>query len=207
MDDIGYIHPDQILSLSDDQLRDWTRAFEDRRYNGWRNHDNLWRETLGLDTTHGKHVVDFGCGFGIEALQFARTGNTVTLMDLTTMGLKAAKRVLAVHGFKVRTRVAHRPIPEADIFYANGVLHHTPDITRILRRAGRKCSEARLMVYSEQAKQRKGNLDFARAMDDVGAHADWYTPETLAAAAPGWTLKEATYITPFGMYLTARLER
>lgn len=206
VDDIGYLHPNEILGLSDSELRDWAAEFEDRRYNGWRNHDNLWRKTLGLDTTHGKHVVDFGCGFGIEALQFAKAGNRVTLMDLTLDGLQVARRVLGAHGYPAETRKASAPIPDADVFYSNGVLHHTPHIAKILKRASRSCREARLMVYSDRAYRDKGQTDFVRAMDEVGDHADWYTPDKLAQAADGWKLRHARYITPNGWYLAATLD-
>jgi SAM-dependent methyltransferase len=204
VDEVGYIHPSRVLKLSDRRLRDWVRTFEDRRYGGWRNHKNLWRSTLGLDSTRHKRIIDYGCGFGIEALQFARTDNLVTLFDLTDEGLEAAQRVLAVHGFECDT--TRDELPEADIFYANGSLHHTPDMPQILEAA--PASEARLLVYSDRAWNDKRHCkSFVRAMDDVGDYATWFTPETLEAAAPGWTLKEATYITPKGWYLTARLER
>lgn len=205
VDDIGYLPPSTVLKQTDRQLRDWVKRFEARRYGGWRNDRNLWRTTLGLDTTHGKHVIDYGCGFGIEALQFAKAGNTVTLFDLTDQGLEAAQRVLSVHGYEADTTTG--PLPQADIFYANGSLHHTPLLAGIL--ADAPCREARLMVYSDRAfNDTRDNLGgFVRAMDEVGDYADWYTPESLADAAPDWTLQEATYITPKGWYLTATLTR
>lgn len=203
VDDVGYIHPGEILRLTDDELREWVAGFERRRYAGWRNHDNLWRSTLGLDTTSGKHIIDYGCGFGIEALQFARNGNRLTLFDLTDAGLEAAARVLAVHGYECDT--TRGALPDADIFYANGVLHHTPDGPRILAEA--PALEARLMLYSDRAPVVKAGAPFWRQMDEVGGYADSYSPETLAAAAPDWTVRETHYITPDGIYLTAVLTR
>lgn len=204
VDDIGYLHPDEILALSDGELRDWTSEFERRRYGGWRNHGNLWRSTLGLDTTHGKHVIDYGCGFGIEALQFAKTGNRVTLVDLTDKGLEAARRVLAVHGFDCD--IARDELPDADIFYANGVLHHFPEGMDVLNRA--PCPEARVMLYSDRAWAKHGGSGFWRAMDEVGGYADWYSPDKLAGATRGhWHLHDWSYITPDGQYLTATLKR
>lgn len=204
VDDIGYVRPAEILRLSEVELRDWTAEFEDRRYGGWRNHDNLWRSTLGLDSTTGKHVIDYGCGFGIEALQFARAGNTVTLFDLTDDGLGCAARVLAVHGFDCD--IARDGLPEADIFYANGVLHHFADGMAVLNSA--PCPEARVMLYSDRAWQRLGGPDFWQRMDDVGGYADWYSPEKLEDATRGhWTVERTAYITPDGRYLTATLTR
>lgn len=158
-----------------------------------------------MDTTHGQHVIDYGCGFGIEALQFAKTGNRVTLFDLTEEGLEVAQRVLSIHGYEAEATMG--TLPDADIFYANGSLHHTPELPRILAEA--PCPEARVMVYSDRAyaSKRDHNEGFVRAMDEVGDHADWYTPESLQAATPGWTLRDSTYITPEGWYLTATLDR
>ena len=73
--------------------------------------------------------------------------------------------------------------------------------------AGAPCPEARLMVYSDRAWADKGGPGFWREMDEVGGYADWYSPESLAAAAPDWTVVEATYITEKKWYLTATLIR
>lgn len=203
VDDVGYIHPRVVLRKSDSALRKWVAEFERVRYGGWRNHDGLWRSALGLDSTRGKHVIDYGCGFGIEALQFARTGNRVTLFDLTAAGVKAAQRVLGVYGYKAAA--ASSPLPDCDVFYANGSLHHTPDLPAIMESA--PAPEARLMVYSDRAWEDKGGPGFWRNMDEVGGYADWYSPESLEAACPGWKLRDATYLTPDGWYLAAVLDR
>jgi SAM-dependent methyltransferase len=200
VDDVGYIHPSEVLAMEDEQLRRWVANFEHNRYRGWRNHANLWRDTLGLDKTRGKHILDFGCGFGIEALQFAPR-NRLTLYDLTDEGLEAAAYVLAVHGFVCDT--TRDELPEADIFYANGSLHHTPNMPQIL--ADAPCPEARIMVYSDKAEQAVGGS--WRAMDEVGGYCDFYSPERLDDCTPGWNLREWHYITDRDWYLTATLDR
>jgi len=66
---------------SDDVLKKMIIDMEKIRYNeGYRNWGNKWRSTLKLDTTHGKRVLDYGCGSGIEALQYAKTGIMFTLL-------------------------------------------------------------------------------------------------------------------------------
>jgi SAM-dependent methyltransferase len=163
VDDVGYIHPSEVLAMDDEQLRRWVANFERNRYEGWRNHENLWRDTLGLDTTLGKHILDYGCGFGIEALQFAPR-NRLTLFDLTDEGLEAAAYVLAVHG-----------------------------------------PEALLMVYSDKAREATGGS--WRAMDEVGGYCNFYSPQELDDACPGWNVREWHYITDRWWYLTATLDR
>jgi SAM-dependent methyltransferase len=200
VDDVGYLHPSEILAMGDSEILDWVAQFERNRYEGWRNHDNLWRVTLGLDTTRGEHIIDYGCGFGIEALQFAPR-NRLTLYDLTDEGLEAAAYVLAVHGFACDT--TRDELPEADIFYANGSLHHTPNMPQILIDA--PCPEARIMVYSDKAEKAVGGS--WRAMDEVGGYCDFYSPERLDDCTPGWNVREWHYITDRDWYLTATLDR
>jgi SAM-dependent methyltransferase len=200
VDDVGYIHPSEVLAMDDEQLRRWVANFERNRYEGWRNHENLWRDTLGLDTTLGKHILDYGCGFGIEALQFAPR-NRLTLFDLTDEGLEAAAYVLAVHGFCCDT--TRDELPEADIFYANGSLHHARNMSEIMESA--PCPEARLMVYSDKAREAVGGS--WRAMDEVGGYCNFYSPQELDDACPGWSVREWRYITDRWWYLTATLDR
>jgi SAM-dependent methyltransferase len=202
VDDVGYLRPELFHGRSDAWVKKWVRRFEATRYGGWRNHGGLWRSTLGLDTTRGRRIIDWGCGFGIEALQYARLGNRITLSDLTREGLAAAERVLAVHGFDCE--IAGETLPEADIFYANGSLHHCPEAADVLETA--PCPEARLMVYSDRAFAAHGS-NLVRAMDEVGSYADWYSPDKLDALAPSWRLRESHYITQNGFYLTAILDR
>ena len=102
------------------------------------------------------------------------------MSDLTIPGLKAARRVLAVHGHTCQLALSE--LPEADVFYANGVLHHFPEGMQVLRDA--PCPEARIMVYSDRAWELHGGPGFVRAMDEVGDHADWYSPEKLASGPP-----------------------
>src|SRR5262245_5608855 len=83
VDDIGYIPSEQLLKMSTEELAEMVQAMELNRYGGWRNWENRWYHFLGLDSTHDKYVLDYGCGVGIEALQYARAGNDVVLADIS----------------------------------------------------------------------------------------------------------------------------
>jgi hypothetical protein len=110
-------------------------------------------------------------------------------------------------------------LPRADIFYSNGVLHHTPDAASVLRSASQSCTEARLMLYSDRAWRHHTNSEppadvtgdpgferYVRAMDAVGDYADWWSPEKLAQAVEGfWRVERFEYLPPHGHYLTAAL--
>src|ERR1051326_6937817 len=73
VDDVGYLPSSQLLQLADADLVELIEKMARVRYTGWRNYENRWRVTLGLDDTHGKRILDFGCGTGLEALQVAPT--------------------------------------------------------------------------------------------------------------------------------------
>jgi 2-polyprenyl-3-methyl-5-hydroxy-6-metoxy-1,4-benzoquinol methylase len=93
-------------------------------------------------------VKDFGCGFGIEALQFAKSGNEVLLSDIFPSNVQAAERVLRLSGYT--------PAPDGpvDVFYSNGVLHHSPQMRELLEKEVANLNpggEVRLLLYSDRA--------------------------------------------------------
>lgn len=237
VDDVGYVSPCDVALLPDESLREWVRRFEQVRYSGWRNHDGLWRRELGLDTTTGKHVLDYGCGFGIEALQFARAGNAVSLADLYYETRQIAVRILRVMGYGHAVRLGMRSMEEPpylelndstrfDVFYANGVLHHSTTPRDLLSRAHGLLApggELRLMLYSDKAwtqyvgtplprefedvREADGYEKFVEVMDAVGSHADWYNEEKLRMLADGlFTVRRFAYITNDGRYCAAVLD-
>ena len=239
-DNIGYISSEKALEMPDAELMDTVRKCEANRYaleindSLCRNYKNRWRESLGLDSTHGKRVLDFGCGMGIEALQFARSSNRVSVADIVPSNARLAARVLKLFGFKAEETVSvggeepffslANPI---DIFYSNGVLHHTPMISRILARAWEVLvpgGEARLMLYSdkgwrhfvpgplpaidEPVTAHQGFKTFVRAFDSVGNYADWYNADKIQrVAGDRFTLSHFEYITKSQWYCTAILRR
>ena len=75
-------------------MADFVIKFEEQRYNinKWRNYKNKWRDNLGLDTTSNKLILDYGCGFGIESLQFAKNKNSVILADINLNNIIAATK-------------------------------------------------------------------------------------------------------------------
>lgn len=239
-DNIGYLSSEHMLGVPAAELRDIVARCEQNRYalessDGIvRNHNNRWREALGLDATRGKRILDFGCGMGIEALQFARAGNRVVVADIAPTNARLAARVLEVFGLRHDGIVDvsgeppffELPAP-VDIFYSNGVLHHTPRIREILAQAHRLIEpggEARLMLYSDKGwlakaqaplppedadiAQQPGFERFVRAFDSVGRFADWYNPGKISAVAgPGFKLVHFEYLTKPQWYCAAILKK
>jgi SAM-dependent methyltransferase len=178
VDDLGYLFAGDLLHLPNPDLRALVAKVERVRYDphGFRNWRNRWRATLGLDATHNARVLDYGCGLGVEALQYARNGCAIWLADLTPEAIELAVRVLKVHGLDQRLRGTsvideHPPfvwfpqtVYDFDVVHMAGVLHHIwqprPVVERVHRwlvpadRAERGVAgELRLMLYSERAWQ------------------------------------------------------
>ena len=206
VDDIGYLPSKEILNKDYNYIKEFVNKFENTRYSldGWRNENNKWRDYLGLDNTNNKHIIDFGCGYGIEALQFLKKGNKVSIADISQDNLNAAEKIINVMGYKIEQKIlVSNDYPffssnKVDIFYSNGVLHHTPKIIEILSRATdilNDNGEIRLMLYSDKAWTIKTNSKlpsiyedvrlnenfnlFVKRMDGVGKYANWFNEEKI----------------------------
>lgn len=226
----GYVSSAELLTFADDELLAVATKMRQERYSvtRWRNHDNLWRTHLGLDETIGKRVLDFGCGAGLEALEYGRAGNDVTVADISATNLKLAQRFFAVHD--VAEPIAHLVTVEYpfigdgryDVIHCSGVLHHIPYPDQILARFSELLApggEVRLMVYSDEGWRNATGTEppddtaahpefgtFVRYFDRVGSYADWYDRAKLERlAAPGLAVTGWWYITPSRGYAVARL--
>ena len=235
-DNVGYISPELILGMDKSNIQNFIKEFENTRYSldGWRNYKNLWRSKLGLDNTKGKVIFDFGCGFGIESLQFLYNGNEVILGDINEENLNAAEYIINCAGYKVKEKVllnSENPYfsvsNKFDIFYSNGVLHHTPNISDILEFAidsfnNYENIEYRLMLYSDKAweletgrktdrdlpiEKQKGFFKYVRRMDKVGKYADWFDEKKLSSIIPNkLVLKNYDYIGQRGRFSASILK-
>ena len=236
LDDRGYISPKKILELSPKQAKELIKDFERRRYstNGWRNYKNQWRDSLGLDNTRHKIIIDFGCGLGLESIQFARNSNQIILADINQTSLDAAEYLLNCCGFNPLEKILileDEPLSclknRFDIFYSCGVLHHTPALPSIIKEArdyfkSLETGEYRLLLYSDQAwriysgqeinrktpiTKQKGFYRFVGRMDSVGAYADWYDDQKLSEALKDVAeITKSQYICSDKQYITFSLK-
>ena len=226
VDDVGYLSSEELLNKPAPELEEIVRTMERTRYAGWRNHGNRWRECLGLDSTSGKRVLDFGCGIGLEALQFAPR-NVVLVADIVPANVRLAVRVASlfghtVHPLLVESEPPYFEIEPVDVFYANGVLHHIPYAESVLRRAAEIAGEIRLMLYSDRGwtkyvgeplpavdadvREAPGFPRFVRAFDQVGDYADWYSEEKIRSRFGSFLrLESFNYITDDERYCVAIL--
>ena len=113
-----------------------------------------------FDRWNGKKVLEIGCGIGTDTINFARAGAQVTAIDLTEQSLEVARQRAKVFGLEDRIRFlqanAERlsetvPVERYDLVYSFGVIHHTPDPSRVLdeiRKYVTAESTVKVMVYN-----------------------------------------------------------
>ena len=206
VDDVGYISSATLLELSDEELCELVVAFERTRYEGWRNFNGNWRRVLKMDETTDKDVIDYGCGVGIEGLQYARAGNRVLPLDIVPDNVELALRVLMLFGMPATAAV---PV---DIVHCSGCLHHIPNpvpTVQVFSEMLKPGGELRLMLYSdwawikhigddppENTSEHPAFQGYVAAMDGVGDYADWYDADKLERLFGEWfTLENFEYLT------------
>lgn len=212
VDDIGYISSAKLLELSDDDLADLVVNFEHTRYKGWRNWNGNWRRVLKMDSTHDMTVLDWGCGVGIEALQYARAWNVVSVTDIVPDNVALARRVIELMGYAVALRKTHSPSVRYDIVHCAGALHHVPNPVDVMREFAHLLypgGEVRLMLYSDWAWRLHTGMEppedtpshpmfqhYVSKMDGVGDYADWYDDAKLERLFGEWfRLENFEYLT------------
>ena len=127
-----------------------------------------WNEWMDYPSAAGKLVLDYGCGTGCEALQYAKHGAQVYLADIAEANVRFAEHVMRLYGYGdlvYGTEVIQGEYPfvggppskfprhhgGVDIFHSCGVLCATPQIGEVMSRAAEIATEARLMLYSEHS--------------------------------------------------------
>lgn len=84
---------------------------------------------------NGKHVLEFGCGMGVDALKVAQLGAIVTVTDIVESNVKVADRMLT--GFPHGSRFLSSyddldSLGSFDVVLSHGVIHHLePELAKI----------------------------------------------------------------------------
>jgi ubiquinone/menaquinone biosynthesis C-methylase UbiE len=97
---------------------------------------------FGYANFGGKKVLEIGTGQGTDLMQFARGGAECYGVDITDNHLELTARNFALQGKKVSLQKADAtelPFPDEtfDCVYSFGVMHHIPEIERVIAEARR----------------------------------------------------------------------
>ena len=113
------------------------------------------REVMGFDRFAGARLLEVGCGMGTDLLQFARGRALCTGVDVTPRSVEISRLHFSVYGMKgdfVLSDAERLPFADnsLDVYYSNGVLHHTPGTADAVREAHRVLKPggtAKVMLY------------------------------------------------------------
>ena len=151
--------PDSMTSL--DTRHDIERRFHDDRIATRQSDDRDFYAVGGMDLVldayrramgdiRGKTVLDFGCGDGARAIDYARRGAFVYAFDISPESVRTLNETADRNGFADRIRAS--VMPAESLAYADGmfdlvmgvaILHHTDvamvegEIARVLKPNGR----------------------------------------------------------------------
>lgn len=112
-------------------------------------------DVMGFDRFTGRWLLEVGCGMGTDLLQFARGGAICTGVDLTPRSIEISKHRFNLYDVRADFLLSDaEQLPFAnesfDVYYSNGVLHHTPETAVAIREAYRVLrpgGTAKVMLY------------------------------------------------------------
>lgn len=116
-------------------------------------------EFARFEQARDAHVLEIGCGNGVDGAMFAASGAHYTGIDLTDEALEATQRHFAAAGLTGQFRHENCeslsfPNETFDVVYSFGVLHHTPEpeaavreVYRVLKPGGK----ALVMLYHKHS--------------------------------------------------------
>jgi 2-polyprenyl-3-methyl-5-hydroxy-6-metoxy-1,4-benzoquinol methylase len=106
----------------------------------------------------GKRVLEIGCGLGTEAINFARHGAILTVVELSEESLALTKKRFSEYGLSANFILGNAeeldtllPRDEKfDLIWSFGVIHHSPHPEKILQQCNRLLADdgqLRMMVW------------------------------------------------------------
>lgn len=115
-------------------------------------------QVIGFENWEDKKVLDFGCGSGIDAVEFARNNATVTATDITDNAVALTRALAREAGVLIEVVQIDDALPfldeTFDLAYSFGVLHHIPNVNDTLneiRRVLKPQGSVIAMLYNKDS--------------------------------------------------------
>jgi ubiquinone/menaquinone biosynthesis C-methylase UbiE len=123
-------------------------------------------DLVNFPTYHDKHVLEVGCGLGIDLLQFAKGGAIVTGIDLSETAIHLAQQYFFQEDQKCSWLIMNGEEMGFndgifDVVYAHGVIQYTADPQKMIQEIYRVLKPhglAILMVYNRYSWLRSMSL-------------------------------------------------
>lgn len=150
-------------------------------------------EFAGFHLWQGKQVLEIGPGIGSDAAEFARHGADYYGIDYSEESVKLARTRFKVEGLAgnfhcgdASDKDMYKDLPQFDLVYSYGVIHHFPAIDKIINNvyhALKPGGEFRFMVYARDSwKQAMINKGLDQYEAQAGCpYAKSYTKDDIAA--------------------------
>jgi ubiquinone/menaquinone biosynthesis C-methylase UbiE len=166
----------------------------------------------------GKHVLEFGCGSGIDAVEFASYGAKVTAVDLTDSAVELTRSLALEANVDIEVlKTSNTALPFSnntfDCVYSFGVLHHIPEVEKTLvelQRVLRPGGSVMAMVYNKNSllnaysieylhREESGDLASKYSERNIGCpYTKLYTVDE-ARAMFSWWFKDVVVKTYYGV--------
>lgn len=116
-------------------------TYEEKRKFRYQLQDYM-KDVFRFDVFSGKKILELGSGAGIDSAEFLRNGAQVVSLDfspLSAMSTKLLLREANLDGYVLLADSRHLPFNSSqfDLVYSFGVIHHIPDVSRVLEEVTR----------------------------------------------------------------------
>lgn len=111
-------------------------TYEEKR-NFKYNLEDYIHDVFKFENFKGKRVLEIGVGGGVDTAEFLRNGAEVVSVDFSELSVKNASQLFKESGLNGNVLLSDAKLlpfndSEFDVVYSYGVIHHIPDVEKVL---------------------------------------------------------------------------